>query len=128
MKEIYIPAYRHMVQRLRQARLRHGIRLHDAALKVGKKKAWLGKIEQCEIRLDMVHFVRLCRAYRLNPSCVIKRLAEELSDEDSSFLGVRSTKKMSLLATLRNSCWDNAGMLDCLSLVFGCPRLSWICQ
>jgi hypothetical protein len=38
----------------------------------------------CELRLDVLHFVRLCQAYHLKASDLIKDLEEEPSPDDSS--------------------------------------------
>jgi len=44
---------------------------------VGRKRAWGGKIEQCELKLDVVCLVRVARACGLKASNLVEELEEE---------------------------------------------------
>lgn len=65
------------VDRLRQARISRGLTQRDVAEQVGRRRAWVGKIEQCELRLDVVALVRVARAFGLKASNLVEELEEE---------------------------------------------------
>lgn len=44
---------------------------------MGRKRAWVGKIEQCELKLDVVGLVRVARACGLKASNLVEELEEE---------------------------------------------------
>ena len=87
-KTIYSPAYRRFVRRLRRARREHAMTQAQVGRKLGVSRHWVAKAESCQVRLDVVQFVTLCRVYNLNASRLFSRLAEELSDEDGSSLAI----------------------------------------
>jgi len=92
-KTIHNPAYQRLVGMLRATRLERGLRQEDVARRLGVVRTWLVKVEQHELRLDVVQLVRLARVYGLRPHRVIKELDEGLSDEDGPgppiFLAIR---------------------------------------
>lgn len=73
-KAIYLRPYQEMVERLRALRMKRGLRQADAGRRLGRSRQWLQKVESCEIRLDVVQFVRLCRLYGVDPARLIGRL------------------------------------------------------
>lgn len=68
IKTIHLQAYRGLIAELRQARLRAGITQVDAGVALGRSRQWICKTESCEIRLDVVQFVRLSQGM---PGCLI---------------------------------------------------------
>lgn len=84
MKTIYNGSYIKLVDQLREARVRAGLTQAQAAHYVGMSRAWIGKIERRELRLDVLHFTALCRAYGLHPGRLLDKLAEEPPDVDGS--------------------------------------------
>ena len=86
MKTIHHPAYIQVITALRDARHAAGLTQAQAAARIGMSRVWIGKIECCELRLDVLHFAALCRAYGLRPARLMRGLGEELSDEDGSLL------------------------------------------
>ena len=44
---------------------------------MGLCRTWIAKIECCELRLDLLHFVRLCRVYGLRASEGIEGIEQE---------------------------------------------------
>jgi len=98
LKEIFVPAYRALILRLQRRRRELGYNQTRAGQLAGRSRQWIGKIETCEIRLDVVHFVRLCHAYRLSPPRLVAWLAEELSTEDDSFYPLASGIRQKMLA------------------------------
>ena len=57
MKAIYNDAYRLAVRVLREARTHRGLTQVQAGRQMKRSRAWIGKVEQCEIRLDAVSFL-----------------------------------------------------------------------
>ena len=93
-KTIYIQAYRNLIARLREQRIRAGLMQSDVGKRLGVARSLIGKIERCEVRLDVVGLVRMARVYRTSARDLIAALEEELSDEDGSFLAI-SARRMS---------------------------------
>ena len=88
MKTIYDPRYRRLIGKLKQVRQKKQLRQVDAAARLGRSRKWLGKIETHDLRLDVLCYVRLCQAYGIKASRLIRELEEEPSEDDGSFLRV----------------------------------------
>jgi len=87
VKTIYDNSYRKLVHTLRDARLHKRLTQQQIAEKIGKRRAWLGKVEQCEIRLDVLHLIRFAKAVGLRANKLVAEI-EEASEEDASFLRI----------------------------------------
>ena len=85
-KAIYHAGYRRLVGKLRDARTRCGLLQSDVAAKLGVARTWVSKVETCELRLDVLGLVRLCRVYGVSVQRLVRELEGELSDDDSPFL------------------------------------------
>lgn len=77
MKTIHEPAYHRLVAGLRQARAQTGLTQVDVGRRVGHGHNWVHKVETCEVRLDVLQFVRLCRVYGLKAHDLVRRLGEK---------------------------------------------------
>ena len=75
-----------LVASLRATRRRLGLRQEDVARRLGVARTWLTKVEQREIRLDVVQLVRLARVYGVRAHELVRNVEEELSEGDSSSL------------------------------------------
>lgn len=84
-KTIYDAAYRSMVAELRRGRDRRSLRQSDVAAMLGVSRQWVQKAETCQIRLDVMQVMHLCRLYGIDAPRLVRRVAEELSDEDAPF-------------------------------------------
>jgi len=84
VKTIYDPAYQRLIARIKAQRINERLTQVEAGRRVCMSRNWVAKIEMCELRLDVLHFVRLCRAYHLKASDLIKDLEEEPSLDDPS--------------------------------------------
>lgn len=73
-KTIVSPAYRALTRLLREARLRTGLTQIEAARRLGCRQTFLSKIERGERRLDVIEFMTICDAYRVDPSEIIASL------------------------------------------------------
>jgi len=89
-KTIHDRAYGALVATLRDSRRCRGLRQEDVARRLGVTRTWVTKIEQRELRLDVIQLVRLCRIYGLSAHRLVRELEEELADSDSSFLAIRN--------------------------------------
>ena len=58
------------------------------SLRLEQSRKWLGQIETHDLRLDVLCFVCLCKAYGIKASRLIRELEEEPSEDDGSFLGI----------------------------------------
>lgn|GEM_PF-724374 len=86
-KAIYHPAYRAAVARLKQARLDCGLTHKQVAQRLGHHRAWVGKVECCELRLDVLTFVRYCRAVGVSATELVAGIEEGI-EEDPFFLPI----------------------------------------
>lgn len=87
MKTIYDPAYRRMVEELRQARRRAGISQSDLARRIGsgRSRQFVHLYESGQSRLDVVQICRVCRLLGLKAHVLVRRMEEELPEEGDSF-------------------------------------------
>ena len=73
-KTIQSDPYRLLIQWLKTARTNRGLTMRDLATRLGVPHTWIGKIEQCERRLDLCEFVQLCDVLDLDPHAGIDLL------------------------------------------------------
>ncbi len=79
---IYDEHYIALVGRLKSRRRALGLDQAAVAAKLGYTNRWLSKVEKPDIRLDVMTFIRLCRALGLRAHGLIKDVEESL-EEDS---------------------------------------------
>ena len=77
-KTIYTPAYRRLIDELKEVRRKQGMRQKDVALRIGVSRNWVSKIERFELRLDVLFFVRVCLALEVDPVKILKPLIDEV--------------------------------------------------
>ena len=66
-KTIYSPEYSNLLKWLRAQREKKGLTMRALGKKMHIHHSWVGKIEQGERRLDLVEYVRLCKALKIDP-------------------------------------------------------------
>ena len=76
-KQIYNARYRRVVAVLKAARKKAGLTQANVADKMGVNRTWVAKVEGCELRLDLLHFVMLCQLYRVQARDIIQEMEEE---------------------------------------------------
>ena len=79
-KMIHCDAYRQMLTDLRRLRAEKHLRQADVGARMGLSADWVGKIECGELRLDILHLVRLCRIYGVSADVLVRRFAEGLPE------------------------------------------------
>ncbi|MBL8793564.1 MAG: helix-turn-helix transcriptional regulator [Planctomycetia bacterium] len=65
-KSQHTRAYRQLLEALRQARERAGLKQEEVAEKLGTYASFVSKCESGERRLDVVELADLCRVYGVN--------------------------------------------------------------
>jgi transcriptional regulator with XRE-family HTH domain len=110
-KAIYNPKYRALVEFIRAVRKDSGMTQKELGRRMRISHQTVHKIESCEVRLDLVRYVTLCRILGLKAGQLLGRL-EEPSDEDAplylSELYIRQENKRSLAATFMATCRDKS--------------------
>ena len=66
-KTIHSRDYDRLRQWLREQRAEKGLTMREVAGKIGVIHSWIGKVEQGERRLDVVEYVRYCKALDIDP-------------------------------------------------------------
>lgn len=82
VKTIHDPRYRKLVAVLIFARKESGITQARLAGKMRVSRQTIQKLESCEVKLDILRYVRLCRILGIEPGPLLGRL-EEPSDEEA---------------------------------------------
>ncbi len=81
-KTIFHPVYGRMVDNLKAARNQKGLTQEQAGHALNKSRNWIHKMEQKELRMDVLQLVGLCRVYGRASVDVVKQIEEELFRED----------------------------------------------
>ncbi len=74
-KSIHENAYRVVMEWLRQERNAARVTMQELSMVLGVSHTWVSKVETGERRLDVLEYVRLCRALKLDPAVGL-RLAD----------------------------------------------------
>ena len=61
-KQIHDRGYRQLVATLKATRKEQGLTQAEVAARLGVCRTWVSKIESCEVGLDLLGVIRLCRA------------------------------------------------------------------
>jgi transcriptional regulator with XRE-family HTH domain len=77
-KSFHCTAYRTLITSLRQSRRRLGLGQREVAHRVGVSRTWVQKIEQHELRLDILHLIRMCRALGLDAHELVREMERDL--------------------------------------------------
>ena len=75
-KQIYNARYKQLVGRLKNERKKLGLTQAEVAGKLGLCRTWVAKIECCELGLDLLGLVKICRVYGLRARDVIGGMEE----------------------------------------------------
>ena len=67
LKTIHTPEYSELLEWLRVHRKTKGLTMRDLAKRLDVHHSWIGKIEQGERRLDVVEYLRICKALKIDP-------------------------------------------------------------
>lgn len=68
-----------VVQIIKEARLKAGLRQEDVAAKLGKDQSWLSLVERSQRRLDVVEFIAFARAIDVEPEELFSELVARIA-------------------------------------------------
>ncbi|MDT0639860.1 helix-turn-helix transcriptional regulator [Citrobacter werkmanii] len=74
MTSVYSNDYQMVIKALREARIASGITQQEVACAFGRPQSFIAKVESGERRLDVVEFVRFCRAVNVDPVRILDKL------------------------------------------------------
>ncbi|PTA49270.1 XRE family transcriptional regulator [Shewanella morhuae] len=66
-KTLYAPEYRKPIERLKAARIDRGLTMRELAAELGVPHSYVGKVEQCERKLDVLEYIYYCKALNEGP-------------------------------------------------------------
>ena len=66
-KTLHAPEYRKLIEWLKSVRAERGLTMRELAAKLGVPHSYVGKVEQCERKLDVLEYLRYCQALGLSP-------------------------------------------------------------
>lgn len=67
LKSIHSHQYQTLISWLKEARIERGISMRELAQRLEVPHSFIGKVEQCERRIDVVEFINYCSALELSP-------------------------------------------------------------
>lgn len=76
-KTLFTPEYAKLIEWLKEARAERGLTMRELAVELDVPHSYVGKVEQCERKLDVLEYVRYCEALDLNPKKGITILSGE---------------------------------------------------
>ncbi|CAA7625050.1 helix-turn-helix transcriptional regulator [Magnetospirillum sp. UT-4] len=79
-KDKFDPLYRALVDGLINARKARGLTQADVAARMGTDQSHISKFERYERRLDVVDFIRYCRAIEADAPDVLRHLIDDRND------------------------------------------------
>lgn len=77
-RDKYDPAYRAIVDGLIAARKARGLTQWDVAGRMGTEQSQISKFERGERRLDVLDYLRYCRAIELDPGSLLQSAETDL--------------------------------------------------
>ncbi|MFS1424716.1 helix-turn-helix domain-containing protein [Shewanella sp. 10N.286.48.B5] len=75
-KTLYAPEYRRLIEWLKSSRIEQGLTMRELAKRLEVPHSYVGKIEQCERKLDVLEFVKYCNKLGLAPNMGLLMLSE----------------------------------------------------
>lgn len=73
-RTLHTPEYRRLIEWLKAARIDRGLTMRELAVELGVPHSYIGKVEQCERKLDILEYVRYCEVLVVNPNLGISIL------------------------------------------------------
>lgn len=73
-KTLFTPEYAKLIEWLKDARAERGLTMRELAAELDVPHSYVGKVEQCERKLDVLEYVRYCEALGVKPTVGISIL------------------------------------------------------
>ncbi|MGI2177438.1 helix-turn-helix domain-containing protein [Shewanella frigidimarina] len=78
-RTLHTPEYRRLIEWLKAARIERGLTMRELASELGVPHSYVGKVEQCERKLDVLEYVYYCKALNEDPLKGVKILSGKVS-------------------------------------------------
>lgn len=88
VKAVHHPAYRAMIRRLVDARKKCRLTQASVASLFGVHHQWVSKIENCDVSIDVISLIRLCRVYRIRSADLVGWMEKKLPPAAASFFAI----------------------------------------
>lgn len=98
-KAIHDPRYRTLVGIISDTRKRKTLTQLELGRRLRLSRQTIQKIESCEVRLDILRYVTLCRILGLNAGQLLGRLEEPSEEDDPLYLLETFLLKVATFAT-----------------------------
>jgi transcriptional regulator with XRE-family HTH domain len=83
-KSIYTEEYAVFAKRLRTARLEAGLKQTELAARLGKPHSYISRIENRQIRVDVIELREICHALGVSFRAFVNALEDELTERGNS--------------------------------------------
>ena len=83
-KTIHRAEYRHVVNRLREAREALGLSQTALALRLGRNQQWVSLMESGSRRLDVIEFAEVCLELDADPTALLAPVIDLLRDASAN--------------------------------------------
>lgn len=80
-KTIFSGAHKHLVQTLKDARKRSGLKQEELAQRLGCPRTMISLIETGQRRVDVLEFYTIAKALDLDPAELFDEMAKKLPEE-----------------------------------------------
>lgn len=74
LKSIYSADYKRLLELLVEARKQAGVTQEQLATRLRRPQSFVSKVERGERRLDVIEFLRICRAVNGDPYAMLRRV------------------------------------------------------
>jgi transcriptional regulator with XRE-family HTH domain len=67
-KTLHATEYIRLIEWLKSVRVERGLTMREFAVQLSVPHSYIGKVEQCERKIDVLEYVRYCEALGANPN------------------------------------------------------------
>jgi transcriptional regulator with XRE-family HTH domain len=79
LSPLHAPEYKIFVELLVLARRNQSLTQRELAQRLQKPPSYVGKIEKCERRVDLIEFLAICGAMNLEPAVFLQHLSQKIA-------------------------------------------------
>lgn len=81
-RSIFLESYERLLACLIEARTSAGIKQVELASILGRPQSFVSKVENAERRIDVVEFILICRALKVDPSAILSEVLATMEKFD----------------------------------------------
>lgn len=97
-KSTFSPLYEAFRAHLVALRLASGLSQRELAIRLGRERSFVARIEQGERRVDLVEFYWICRACGMDPAAVAQHVMREFQEAEGRTVAARAPERKRRLA------------------------------